>query len=681
VFNASKESGFTPQKSKRNQMKYRAEIDGLRAVAVVPVILFHAGFKRFSGGFVGVDVFFVISGYLITTIILTEQEVGKFSLVQFYERRARRILPALFTVMAASLPFAWLWLMPSDMLDFSQSLVAVSTFASNILFWRETGYWGTANELKPLLHTWSLAVEEQYYILFPLFLMFMRRFRKFWVLSSFFAIATASLLASQWGALNSPTANFFLLPSRAWELAMGGCIAFYFLYAKPAIRSVLSHKPSCELLSLIGLVMICTAISFFDRTVPYPSVYTLVPTIGAGLIIMFSSSQTVIGRLLGKKLVVGIGLISYSSYLLHQPLFAFARHRSQVEPSALLFALLATVSFFLAYLIWRFVEKPFRHSAGISRKSIFVLALTGTGTFGAIGLAGHVTGGFEHRTIATGSTLRSLEEKVKVNNGLSTACEGAFTLSADCRTSENPEVLVWGDSYAMHLVPGILASNPEAKVIQMTKSDCGPLFGVAAVAGPGYAASSASGCLEFTERVQEWLHAHKTIKFAVLSSPFSQYLSENNALIFQDGKLAESTVESVTREFRKTLEELKKMGITPIVFSPPPANGADLGRCLVRTLVSNRDLDDCNFRVSAILDEQLNVNRFLRNIEENYRVVYLSDFICDSVLCKTHLGSIFIYRDAGHLSHEGAVALGKAYNFYRIIVEGGDALEMKRTQP
>lgn len=159
-------------------MKYRAEVDGLRAVAVIPVILFHVGFGYFSGGFIGVDIFFVISGYLITTIILTEKEQGTFSLINFYERRARRILPALFLVILVSLPFAWIWLLPSDMKDFSQSLVAVSTFMSNILFWSETGYWGAENELKPLLHTWSLAVEEQYYLLFPLFLLLMWKFRK-----------------------------------------------------------------------------------------------------------------------------------------------------------------------------------------------------------------------------------------------------------------------------------------------------------------------------------------------------------------------------------------------------------------------------------------------------------------------------------------------------------------------
>jgi peptidoglycan/LPS O-acetylase OafA/YrhL len=177
---------------------YRREIDGLRALAVLPVILFHAGFDTFSGGFVGVDIFFVISGYLITSIILLEKSAGTFSLLRFYERRARRILPALFLVMAVCVPLAWVWLLPSDLKDFSQSLIAVSAFASNILFWRESGYFDTAAELKPLLHTWSLAVEEQYYVLFPLFLLFMWRYAKQWVVPILIMLALVSLGLAHW---------------------------------------------------------------------------------------------------------------------------------------------------------------------------------------------------------------------------------------------------------------------------------------------------------------------------------------------------------------------------------------------------------------------------------------------------------------------------------------------------
>jgi peptidoglycan/LPS O-acetylase OafA/YrhL len=652
------------------EMKYRPEIDGLRSIAIIPVILFHAGLRHFRGGFVGVDVFFVISGYLITTIILAEKEQGTFSLVNFYERRARRILPALFLVMFVSLPFAWLWLMPSDMKDFSQSLVAASTFSSNIFFWRETGFWGVANEFKPLVHTWSLALEEQYYILFPLFLMLMWRFRKRWILSSFMVIAAISLIVAQWGAYNKPAGNFYLLPTRGWELAIGAGIAFYLLYRKQTIRTLLSHKSVDEALGLVGLLMIGYAVYVFDESVPFPSFYTLIPTIGAGLIILFSSPETLVGRLLGTKLLVGIGLISYSAYLWHQPLFVFARHRSLTEPSELLFAVLVLLSFPLAYLSWRFVERPFRIKGEVSRKAIFAFAVTGSVAFIAIGLAGYMTDGFVGRSTKSGLTLQSIEDKWKVNYGLSEKCEDSFTLSPYCRTSDGPEILVWGDSFAMHLVQGIMASNPSAKIIQMTKSVCGPFFDVAPVIAARYPVSWARRCLEFTGKVREWLRANNTVKYVVLSSAFSQYMSNDNALLFRSGELVDANLDLASKEFEKTLSELETMGITPIVFSPPPANGVDLGRCLARADLMELSLDKCNFREDELTQNRLDVYSFLETIKKDYRVVRLDYLICDSSLCKTHFGSTFIYRDSVHLSHEGSAELGRKYDFYKMIVDG-----------
>jgi peptidoglycan/LPS O-acetylase OafA/YrhL len=395
---------------------YRREIDGLRALAVLPVILFHAGFQLFSGGFVGVDVFFVISGYLITTIILSEMEQGTFSLVNFYERRARRILPALFLVMLVALPFAWLWLTPAHLKDFSQSLIGVSTFSSNILFWQESGYWGVAAELKPLLHTWSLAVEEQYYVLFPLYLMFMWRFRKRWILSSLIVFATVSLLTAQWGAHKHPSATFFLLTTRVWELVIGACIAFYFLYRKRTIRTLLSHKSIDEILSLIGLLMIVYAVFAYDQTVPYPGVYALVPTVGTGLIILFSSQQTLVGRLLGTKILVSLGLISYSAYLWHQPMFAFARHRSIAEPGTMLYIGIAALSVMLAYISWRYVEKPFRTKGVFSRKKIFMFAVTGSALFILLGFTGHFRDGFESRFKVPASVANSFVRSQRAEN-------------------------------------------------------------------------------------------------------------------------------------------------------------------------------------------------------------------------------------------------------------------------
>ncbi|MDA9194804.1 acyltransferase [Burkholderiales bacterium] len=218
-------------------MKYRKEIDGLRALAVLPVILFHAGFTTFSGGFVGVDIFFVISGYLITTIIVDEMDKDSFSLLNFYERRARRILPALFFVMLCTLPFAWFSMFPQDLKSFSQSLVAVPLFASNVHFWLTSGYFDTASELKPLLHTWSLAVEEQYYVLFPLFLMLAWELGKKWIISLLIIVAIVSVSAAQYGSTNHPSFSFYVLPTRAFEILIGALISLYINH-KQSIISV-----------------------------------------------------------------------------------------------------------------------------------------------------------------------------------------------------------------------------------------------------------------------------------------------------------------------------------------------------------------------------------------------------------------------------------------------------------
>ena len=651
-------------------MRYRAEIDGLRAVAVVPVILFHAGLRQFSGGFVGVDVFFVISGYLITTIILADMETGTFSLVNFYERRARRILPALYLVMLASLPFAWMWLMPSDMKKFTDSLLATSTFSSNVLFLTETGYWGQINGLKPLLHTWSLAVEEQYYLFFPLFLMLMWKTPKRLLLGSFVAVAAISLLVSQWMAVNKPSANFFLLPTRAWELAIGASIAFYFLFRKGAVRSLLSHKYIDEVLGITGLAMIVYAIHSFDETVPYPSVYTLIPTVGTGLIIIFSSPATMVGRFLGTRVLAGIGMISYSAYLWHQPLLAFARQRSLAEPGEPVLLVLSVLAFPLAYLSWRFVEQPFRRKGYLGRKAVFTFALAGSLAFICIGLAGHYTDGFSNRLATSGVTLGSIEARLKGAYGLGESCVGSFTLSPHCRTSDEPEILVWGDSIAMHLVQGILASNPAAKVIQMNKYVCGPFFDAAPIDMPKYPASWARGCLDYTEKVRNWLHENTSVKYAVLSSPFTQYVFKGRTLLLRNGNVVDANQDLAIAEFEKTLGELESLGITPVVFSPPPTNGTDLGRCLSRAQRSGLSLDICNFKAAEISPELSESYRFLDVIGKHHHVVRLDDFLCDGTSCKTHFGQVFLYRDRGHLTREGATLLGKIHNFYGIIVGG-----------
>lgn len=372
-------------------MEYRREIDGLRALAVLPVILFHAGLPGFHGGFVGVDVFFVISGYLITTIILAELDRGAFSIVSFYERRARRILPALFFVIAALLPFAWLWMTAAEAKEFGDSLVAVGLFLSNVLFWRQSGYFDTANELKVLLHTWSLAVEEQYYVFFPPVMLLLWRWGRKWIGVLMAAVVVLSFLLADWGATHRPTASFYLLPTRCWELLLGALAAWHMRGRSPvgSLRN--------ELGAALGILLIAIACLTLDSHTPFPGRYALLPTLGATLIILCASPQVMAGRLLGNRSLVGIGLISYSAYLWHQPLFALGRIRADGEPPLVLMASLILASLVLAYFSWRFVEQPFRDRRRFGRRSIFTFAAVGTVALIALGAVVHKTQGFESR--------------------------------------------------------------------------------------------------------------------------------------------------------------------------------------------------------------------------------------------------------------------------------------------
>lgn len=375
-------------------MEYRREIDGLRAIAVIPVILYHAGLNAFSGGYVGVDIFFVISGYLITSIILTEKSNDSFTIIKFYERRVRRILPALFVVIAACLPFAWFLLLPSDMMEFAESTLAVTTFTSNIFFWRTTGYFDNATELKPLIHTWSLAVEEQYYVFFPLFIIVAWRLGKRWLLAILSIAAVASLVLAEWASIAKPAAAFFLLPMRSWEILIGTFIAFYFsIVSQPVFRD----KVASELVSATGLLMIGISIFLFDDSPAFSGLYALVPTIGTALIILATTPQTLVGKFLGSMPLVGVGLISYSLYLWHQPLLAFVRYLRVDELYSRLLIPAIFLAFTLAYFTWKYIELPFRNRTKFTGREIFLYSGICSLLIIIFGITGHLSNGFVFR--------------------------------------------------------------------------------------------------------------------------------------------------------------------------------------------------------------------------------------------------------------------------------------------
>ena len=463
-------------------MRYRAEIDGLRALAVLPVILFHAGVDSFSGGFAGVDVFFVISGYLITGIIADDLAGGRFRLSHFYARRARRILPALFVVVIACIPAAWLLLTPVGLKDFAGSLLAVAAFSSNFLFWAESGYFGPQAELQPLLHTWSLAIEEQFYLLFPLLLLALWGLRprlRFWLL---ILVALSSLALAHWTSLQHPTAGFFLLPTRAWELLLGAIAALYTRQRPDMWQgwAILPARPLREILSAAGLVLILTAVLAFDSSTPTPGFATLVPTTGAVLVILFACPGTVTHRLLASRVLVGLGLISYSSYLWHFPLLSFARHYSFQDMSTATLLAVAGLTFPLAYLTWRFVEQPFRRKDDLSKAAVFRLAALSSAGVAAVGLVGYLAEGYPERFELTERQIAAYESYEFAPLYRLESCfllpeQAAKQFDQRCLARNPQAALIWGDSHAAALYPGLAMHHKSLS--QYTASGCPPIIG------------------------------------------------------------------------------------------------------------------------------------------------------------------------------------------------------------
>lgn len=621
-------------------MDYRREIDGLRALAVLPVIFFHAGFDAFSGGFVGVDVFFVISGYLITSIILAEMQAGTFSLVKFYERRVRRILPALFFVMAICLPLAWVWLLPSDMKDFSSSLMAVSTFSSNILFWKESGYFDSAAELKPLLHTWSLAVEEQYYVLFPLFLMLTWRFGQRWVVGLLIVVAIISLSVAEWKVFVAPMTTFFLLPTRGWELLLGAFIAFYLI--KRNIED--PHRHVAAMCSFAGLAMILYAVFFFNSKTPVPGIYALIPTIGAALIILYATPQTLTGKILGSRLFVSIGLVSYSAYLWHQPLFAFARHASLTEPSVPLLILLSISSLILAYFSWRFVEQPFRRKGYISRKAVFVFAISTSLLFIGLGLLGYSTQGFESRYDESDRYLGGIR-KADAGEYVGARFENLQLKDFDAE-DKRKKVLLIGDSYAKDLVNAVYESELTSHFQLSThhiSARCGNLYlkedFIAQVASTDLKRCMAAGWYE-SGKLNKLL---RDADIVWLASSWRVWQAE----------LLPRSISNIQRDFDNQV----------IVFGRK-----SFGDIQFKKLLQHKN-EERLLLENPLSEDHLKVNDLMRSILEPGLFIDVSDVLCKSEKsCRlfTSDGKLISY-DGGHLTADGARYYGQELLAHPII--------------
>ena len=636
-------------------MHYRSEIDGLRALAVVPVILFHAGISGFSGGFVGVDIFFVISGYLITSIIISELDDNKFKLINFYERRARRILPPLFFVMTVCLPFAWLWLAPGDLKSFGQSLTAVSLFSSNILFWQESGYFDASAEFKPLLHTWSLAVEEQFYIVFPLFLLLLRKVRLRFVVLSLALVFLFSLSIAHWGAYNKPSAAFYLLPTRGWELLLGSFIGIY-LRKTPHPKS----KILCETLSLIGFGMITYSIIFFDENIPFPSLFALIPTVGTGLLIVSTTSGTTVFKILSWPPLVQVGLISYGAYLWHQPILAFARHRILEDLTGNFAFALCIASLLLAYVSWRWIEKPFRDHKVTSRKTIFTFSVVGLLSFGVIGIMLDHNEGFSSRADYPPEFADSLVRPAK---------EGCFDPVLYDQISDSGcllgtekdqiDFVLFGDSHSLSLktIVDELANASGVSVFYIGASGCVPFLNIY----PEGSGQLKNYCFDLNKRVSEFAKDNE-IRGIILSAKWSYYthgyydgsrvqmISE-----FEEGPYSlQGSRQSFKNGLSHTINFYSNIGIPIFIISQPPHQkyhprlvyfNKYRGRAdIVEMSVNRKEFEGLEaFARTAFIQKSREIN-----------YVYSLDILCNNTTCPIGDDRGSYYYDENHLSEVGA---------------------------
>jgi peptidoglycan/LPS O-acetylase OafA/YrhL len=646
-------------------MRYRREIDGLRSVAVLPVILFHAGVSLFSGGFAGVDVFFVISCYLITTIILEERDEGRFSILRFYERRARRILPPLLLVMVACLPFAWAWMTPNEVVAFAGSGRAVIVFLSNVLFWKESGYFAPTADEKPLLHTWSLAVEEQYYLLFPLFLFLCWKLRRPWIAGLLAVLALGSLALAEYASTTMPGADFYLTPMRAWELLAGSLTAFVLFRREP-----LENTPA----SLLGLGLVVASVFMFNEDTRWPSLWTLAPVGGTVLIILCATPKTLAGRLLGSKPLVAIGLISYGAYLWHQPLFAFARLRLMETPPLALMLGLAVLSLVLAWASWKFLETPIRRrSFVLSSRALAgtaVLVCTGLLVLGTIGIR---QGGFADRFSLPPSVYASLERSDRVK-----ACFGeAFDLTNkdapwSCRVGlgdtahQGPaRAFIFGDSHVQAFLPAFdrLADDQGLAADVTGTSGCAPFLGIASLR-PG------DDCRVLTERVYETVKA-RDIKTLILVARWTYYTDNVYAggmsylTPLEGGKRSqEVSRQAFLYGLDFTLKRYQDLGVRVVVVRQVPHQKyAPLDiylRAYDRPDVA-ATLDHMSVDRATYQDTQAFVDAAFADAAKRYQnltLIDLTDSLCNSNgVCPIGTPETAYYYDDNHLSPIGSVRL------------------------
>lgn len=638
-------------------MTYRPEIDGLRAIAVLAVVFFHAGIAGFSGGFVGVDVFFVISGFLITSLIVKDLNNNEFSFLGFWERRARRILPAAFFVMAVVLVFGWFLILPDDFTRLGSSVIAQSVFTSNIFFWREAGYFGPTADQTPLLHMWSLSVEEQFYLAFPLVMVIITRLflpLRVWLL---LAAAAVSLTISIAWSESHPDAAFYLPVTRAWELLMGALLGIWAMKGSTAKLTPLIR----DAMTLIGLALIGVSVYAFDQNTIFPGYTALVPTLGAASFIAGNTgTQSRTGRLIATKPLVWIGLLSYSLYLWHWPMLVFANNwlGSLSATSALIVIL---VSVIVAYASYRWVETPFRTRRVFQkRRQVFAASAVAMTVAIAIGFLLASNNGFAGRIPSTANQYL-VSANTHLNNGctnnLSPAQVRENELCLLGSDAENPTILLWGDSHAGSLEPVFhnLGISRQDSVYLAEHSSCPPIIGIRRIAR--------SSCDEFNDEVLEAV-TRLGITDVVLSASWSLYVdSASNAnLVSAPNRTSTSTSDAkriFDTYFLDSIETISEHVERVWIVTQVPTHEFLVPQKLAMLSWRGGDPETARLELEnyhsqiEFIGPQFDLVKALDGVA----LIDVEQTLCDESWCFSSRGNEPLYFDNGHLSAAGSIEL------------------------
>ena len=662
---------------------YRRDIDGLRTIAVMPVVLFHADVSGLSGGFVGVDIFFVISGFLITSILHRQISAGTFSIINFYERRARRILPALFAVILATLAVSYFVFMPAEFEDTAASALATVFFVSNILFWSETGYFSPGIYDRPLLHTWSLAIEEQFYIFFPPLMMLLAFLKQ----RPRLVIGGVTLLSFALSAMTTsmrPDMAYYLLPWRAWELGVGAFIAL-------SIADIQIRRGLREVLSLLGLAMIAYAIVSFDKATVFPGAAALLPVAGAGLLLICGGRGDILSdRVLSTGPMVGLGLISYSLYLWHWPVIVFYQQLTLERPALGGVIVVVGLSILLAWLSWRFIEAPFRrHSApkselteGMvwSRRGIFGASLTSGLLISALSLMVMLGQGWSWRLPEDAVRLAAFREDKHPRLRECTARgANAWRAPADAcvfgppkdQPEDGPNIAIWGDSHAAALLPEIEAAafRGSHRVAYLSRSGCLPVRNVERLDG------QTGRCVDYGNASMEFILNTPSFDTVILVSRYAMaakgYLVDYGLAerdfgptLFEDAETGRWPEDARLDQLMGKLEEavtlMTDAGLTVAVVYPIPEIGHKVPETLAKLSLQGRPISDFGLTRADFDARNREIIARLDQITERSGALQIRPYemLCDAELCRTYRDGAALYYDDDHLSSAGAALLG-----------------------